>query len=148
MIPESPAEMADFPWGVVPVSHEITRRQNKEETSERRNASETLSDGEFPVFCGSFQGKWSFNCQQTCWENFKEYFYYSGYFLTHSLRRLWLVKSYTGTLMLFPFFSFLRTVMSSSKSKASGWSKLYSFLAASSCSSLFNTWDTNKPEQQ
>lgn len=59
--------------------------------------------------------------------------------LTHSLRRLWLVKSYTGTLMLLPFFSFLNTVTSSSKSKASGWSKLYSFLAANSCSSLLKT---------
>lgn len=60
--------------------------------------------------------------------------------LTHSFRRLWEVKSYTGTLMLFPFFSFLNTFTSSSKSKASGWSKLNSLLAASSCSSLVRTW--------
>lgn len=50
--------------------------------------------------------------------------------------------------MLFPFFSFLRMLTSSSKSKASGWSKLYSFLAASSCSSLFNTWMTKRYKEE
>lgn len=43
---------------------------------------------------------------------------------TQSFLRLWVVKSYTGTLTLLPCFSFCRVDTMRSKSKASGWSKL------------------------